>query len=204
MNSPTDTPRPGLQRRRFVWEAGATRGIAQGRQSSGGPPPGMWCHGWWSRGEHSSIPSGPPEPAHSVWGGRGSQGVHRAGPCCDQLVTVVGGTLTERGPAPRGTAGRGIQVLALGGGSAGTAVGAEGWTWSGSCSAAARGHRGPFARLMITRSLRGLGGWPPVTRAGHSCSLLLANSPSFLPIQGFNSQSSSTVASRAWHHLLLG
>ena len=82
--------------------------------------------------------------------------------------------------------------------------GAEGWTWSGSCSTAARGRRGPFAGLMITRSLRGLGGWPPVTRAGHSCSLLRANSPSFLPIPGFNSQSSSTVASWAWHHLLLG
>lgn len=59
-------------------------------------------------------------------GGQGSQGVHRAAPCRDQLATVVDMTLTERDPAPRGPTGRGIQMLALGGEPAGTAVGGRG------------------------------------------------------------------------------
>ena len=79
-------------------------GRAQGRQSSGGPTPGMWCCGWWSRGEHSAIPSGPLEPAHSMPGDEGAE-VFTAAPCHDQLVTVLGGTLTEQYPASRGTTG---------------------------------------------------------------------------------------------------
>ena len=104
LNSPTDTPRPGLKRRWLIREAGAMCGRARGRQSSRGPPPGTWCRGRWSRGEHSAIPSGPPEPAQGVPGDEGAE-VFTAAPRHDQLATVVGGTLTEQDPASRGTAG---------------------------------------------------------------------------------------------------
>ena len=153
LNSPTDTPRPGLQHRRFIWESGATRGTAQGRQSSRGPPPGTSCRGWWSRGEHSSIPSGPPEPAHSVpgWtreprcpqgsslprsaGDSGRHDTHRAGPS------------PQRARRPRHTdAGSGRWA------SGHCRGGQRGGHGQGAAASAARGRRGSFAGLMITQS----------------------------------------------------
>ena len=152
-----------------------------------------------------SIPSGPLEPAHSVpgWmreprcpqgsslprsaGNSGRRDTHRAGPS------------PQRDRRPRHTdagSGRWASGHCRGGRRAGRGQGAT--------ASAARGRRGSFAGLMITQSLSGLGDWPPVTCAGRSCSLLHVNPPSFLPIHGFNSQSSSTGASRAWHRLLLG
>ena len=56
--------------------------------------------------EESTVPSlpGPPEPAHSMPGDEGAE-VFTAAPCHDQLVTVVGGMLTEQDPVSRGTTG---------------------------------------------------------------------------------------------------
>lgn len=172
LNSPTDTPRPGLQRRRLgVWEAGATRSIAQGRQSSGGPPPGMVS--WMVVQRENTAPS--------------LRGLQSQRTACggDREPRCPPGRPLLRSAGDSGRAGRSQSGAQPPEGPRAEAF--RCWLWAVGQRALLWGRRVDVVRelqrrrprppwsfcQMITRGLRGLGGWPPVTRAGPRvlCSL---------------------------------
>lgn len=186
MDSPTDTPRPGLQRRLLIREAGAMRGRTQGRQSPGKTErrrPATRHMVWWTVVQRRAQrhPSGASGTSAQRAGGRGSRGVHSSPPPLS--AGDSGRRDTHRaGPSPQRD--RRLRHLDAGSGrwaSGHCRGGRRGGRGQGAAAPAARGHRGPFARLMITWSPSGLGDWPPVTRAGCSCSLHRVNSLPFCP-----------------------